>query len=523
AGAGPGQPGRPAGYPGQPGRPAAYPGQPGRPAATPARRTSAPASTAPARTAPASTGPASTAVAPVPPPSAPRRVTVVAGGRRADIALPAPCTIAELTPVLLHAVAPHLADEEAGTRGWVLRRVAGPPLAGAQTVAASDLRDGEILHLVPAGLDAPVAVFDDTVDAVADNVRTGPGRWGPRLSGRVGLAVAVLSFVLAAVTMAAAVAGPAGPAAAATMAVALLSAGVVVERRRGLPDLAVALTAAGVPAAAAAAAAAGAGRLPTAADPALCTAALAVTALYAAVAALLLRLRRAWFVAGTGVCASGAVAAACVTVGVAGPASAAAVLVVLAVVLTPAFPGLALRMGGLPVPEVPADMATFRDAEQPTPATETAGRTRAAETALTALLAGSAATVVAGGAVLLDSGVTAGLALTAAAALALLVRSRAYAAAAHHAVLLAAGMGMLVAVSAKVVLVYGGPAAAAIGAATLAAGIGCAVHAARAGRRSPSPRWARLADVADFVMVTSLVPLGVWVLGLYGSAQALAG
>jgi hypothetical protein len=152
-----------------------------------------------------------------------------------------------------------------------------------------------------------------------------------------------------------------------------------------------------------------------------------------------------------------------------------------------------------------------------------AGRTRTAEAALTSLLAAEAAIVVVGGAVLLRMGGTTGWCLTSLAGLALLVRSRAYLSVAQRAALLCAGTAVLVATAARLVIQGGNWTPLVVGALALLIGVGCAVHAARAGRRPPSPYWGRFLDIVDFIAVTALVPAGAAVLGLYGSIQSLAG
>jgi type VII secretion integral membrane protein EccD len=460
---------------------------------------------------------------PTPALAAPRRVTVVGETGRVDVALPGMSTIAELVPVLVRATtAP--GDTAAHRTRFELRRIGGAPLPGDRTVAALGLRDGELLHLVAAGHGTAAAVFDDLVDAVAGNLSDAPGRWRPALSRRVAMLLAVLAFGGASLVAATMATWPAGPIAAGLVAVLLLTSGVTVSRARdNRKTIGSALAGAGLPCLLAGAFGLGGGVLSAtlAGTARPMGSALAAVTGYALLAAILLPAHRAWFSIGAGAAAAGAVAAAVVATGNASPTAAAAVLVVLAVVVSPAFPILSLRLGRLPVPEVPTDMAAFREAESPTPAAEVAGRTRTAEAAFTALLTAESAIVVAGGFVLLRAGGTAGWVLTGLAGLALLVRSRAYLSVAQRAALLCAGPAMLVATAVHLVRHGGGWTPLAVVAAALLAGAGCAVHAVRAGHRPPSPYWARFLDVADFIAVTALVPAGAAVLGLYGSIQAL--
>ena len=451
---------------------------------------------------------------------APRRVTVVGENGRIDVALPAQSTVAELVPILARAIA-EPGDPGAYPSGFELRRVGGAALPGDHTVAALGVRDGELLQLVAAGHGTPAAIFDDMVDAVAGGVSGAPGRWRPALSRRLAGLVAVVAFGAAALVAVLTAPWPAGPVAAGLTAALLLAAGVTVTRVRDAAAIGSALAGAGMPCLVAAGVGLfGAGPGGTARSM---VAALAAVAGYALLGAILLSAYRMWFSTAVGTAVAGAGTAAVVATGYAAPAGAAAVLVVLALVVSPAFPILSIRLGGLPVPEVPTDMAAFRATETPTPAPVVAGRTAAAEAALTSMLTAEALVVVVGGAVLLRAGGTAGWILTGVAGLALLVRSRAYLSVAQRAALLSAGLTVLAATAVVLVLRGGDTAPPAVGVLALLAGAGCAVHAVRAGHRPPSPYWARFLDIVDFVVITALVPAGAAVLGLYGSIQALAG
>jgi type VII secretion integral membrane protein EccD len=489
-----------------------------------------------------------TAGPPVPPPAAPRRVTVVSENARIDLALPGHCTIAELLPALVNATG---AGGDAAS--WALHRLAGPALPVDRTVASSGLHDGEVLRLLPAGSAPTEIVFDDFIDAVASNVSTARGRWRPEWSRRVALAVAVAAFAGASTAAAVAPVQQIGSLVAGLVAVLLLVAGVLVARRIPAPARAETTevgtvgpgatatatatgsgsgAAEGVRATGAAIAAAGmpgllaailtAPILPTLNGPERLTAAAAGVVVYALLAAALLAAHRIWFLVAAGVSAGAALAVATSTAGGFPARAAAAVMLVLAVLCTPAFPALSLRLAKLPAPEVPADIATFRAAEQPTPATQVADRTRAAQDALTALLAGATLTVVLAGTVLVIAPDAFGLLLTTLGALALVVRSRAYTHAGQRIALLTGG-ALLLPASALATAKLGGGAPLLAGVAVLLAGLGCAVHAVRAGRRAPSPYWGRILDIFDFVAVTALIPVAAAVLGLYRSAQSLTG
>jgi type VII secretion integral membrane protein EccD len=440
---------------------------------------------------------------------------VVAAGARIDLALPARCTVAELLPALVRAV-----GASGDPAGWALHRLAGPALPAEQTVAAIGLRDGEVLHLLPTGYPAAEVVFDDLIDAVASNVGAAPGCWRPAWSRRVALVAAAASFAGATTAAATMMAGPAGTLVAGLIAVSLLAAGVTLARR-GADALGAALAGAGMPGLLAAVLTGPDWAGLTAAPQRLGAGCVAVAG-YAVLAALLLTAYRMWFLAAAGTAAAGALAVGASTAGGFPMSALAAATLVLAVLITPAFPALSLRLAALSAPEVPADMAAFRAAEQPTPAAEVVDKTRVAQRTLTALLTAATVAVVSAAAFLLSGPNKFGWLLSALGGLVMLVRSRAYPYAGQRGALLAGG-AVLLAAAAVVAAHAGGLIPLLVGAAALLIGVGCAVHAVRAGRRAPSAYWGRLLDIVDFVAVTALVPVAVGVLSLYRSAQGIVG
>src|SRR5690349_24953239 len=78
------------------------------------------------------------------------RVTISAPSRRVDVALPEHVPLAELLPEVLRHAGEGLADDGEKHGGWVLRRTDGVALATSQGLYPQGVRDGEVLHLVPA-------------------------------------------------------------------------------------------------------------------------------------------------------------------------------------------------------------------------------------------------------------------------------------------------------------------------------------------------------------------------------------
>src|SRR3954453_16953619 len=101
------------------------------------------------------------------------RVTISAPSRRVDVALPEHVPLAELLPEVLRHAGEGLADDGEKHGGWVLRRTDGVALATGQGLFPQGVRDGEVLHLVPARDDWPELEYDDVVEAIAEGARRG--------------------------------------------------------------------------------------------------------------------------------------------------------------------------------------------------------------------------------------------------------------------------------------------------------------------------------------------------------------
>ena len=91
------------------------------------------------------------------------RVTISAPHRRVDVALPEQTPLVELLPEVLRHAGEGLADSGEEHGGWVLRRADGDVLATARPLAVQGVRDGEVLHLVPAQAQWPQLEYDDVL------------------------------------------------------------------------------------------------------------------------------------------------------------------------------------------------------------------------------------------------------------------------------------------------------------------------------------------------------------------------
>ena len=455
----------------------------------------------------------------------PRRVTVVTPTTRVDLALPLQATIAEVVTQIVALVGLDDADPEAAAGGWLLSRLGDTPFVAGRSVVGTDIADGDVLYLSRRSDRLPPALFDDVIDAVAEATRTRADGWTDAATRRTAVTVAAV-LALAGTVVLALTGAPWGGAVgiAVTLAVVLVLAGAAVSRAAGDSVIGAVVAMAALPPATWAAARGITD--PTALVPAgpaallLAGGALTLTAVVAAVAvgdALAPFL--AVVVAGGTATVAGLVA---LVWGV--PAlGVAATTAVLAMLIVPALPMLAVRLARLPWPTIPVDMAEFRRDETVTTGEEMLAVARRTQSMLTALVVAVVAVQVPCLLVLVANGGSWPLVLAAVLGLALALRARQLLGVVARLTLLLAGLATLGAV-AGVLLADGDHwwRAAAAPAAVLVAGalIG---YALTVPRRTASPYAGRFLDVTEFLAVASLLPLLGVVLGLYARARGLGG
>ncbi|MGV9216226.1 type VII secretion integral membrane protein EccD [Micromonospora sp. RB23] len=461
------------------------------------------------------------------------RVTISAPQRRVDVALPEQVPLAELLPDVLRHAGEGLADDGERHGGWVLRRTDGALLATAQALLPQGVRDGEVLHLVPARAHWPELEYDDVVEAIADGARRRGGAWSPaatRVAGLTGAAVPLAVGLLA--LLAGGPTSRSGWVVAAVVALLLTVAGAVASRANGDGAAGATLGGYALPYAfVAGALAVGSGDpvgplgpVRWVGAPELLAGSVALL-LVALVGLLGVASRQRIFVAGVtvGLLGAGAALGALPST----PAGTAAVLLSALVFAIGAIPLLAIRLGKLPLPPITLP-ATPPAAEPERPADlPDRGRVQAAvtrtEEMLTGMLLGHAVLAVGAAVVLGVAGGTAGPVLVAVVSAVLLLRSRLFVAVRHRVPTVLAGLAgyaVLGAVlvdrvddTARLALVLGG---AALGLVTVAAAVGYA-------RRPVSPYLGRLADLTDTALVVAVVPVACAVLDLYDRARGLLG
>jgi type VII secretion integral membrane protein EccD len=464
------------------------------------------------------------------------RVTISAPQRRVDVALPEHVPLAELLPEVLRHAGEGLADDGERHGGWVLRRTDGTALSGGLGLQTQGVRDGEVLHLVPARAQWPELEYDDVVEAIAEGARRRGAGWTGAHTLVVAIVAAGLGLAVALVAVLRAGPGMAAMLTALGVAATLTLAGVIAARAYGESLAGAALAAYSLPFAFVAGALLVATGDPNGPVPGVAW--IGAAELLVGSAALVLH----GILGIVGVGAGRRVFAGAVTAGVLGALSAlagfvlstqgvAAILVTVLVCGVGVLPLLAIRFGKLPMPPVtlpsgPAAAEGFTAApsgydaarERPDRGAVFAAVARTEEW-LTGMLLGHAVLATVAAVVLVAVGGLAGRVLVGVAAAALLLRSRLFVTVRQRVPLLAGGLAGATVLGGWLAADGGVPAAVA---GFLAALVIITAGAAYA-KRAPGPYLGRAADLLDTVLVVSVVPVACAVLGLYGQARDLLG
>jgi type VII secretion integral membrane protein EccD len=449
------------------------------------------------------------------------RLTVVSAALRVDLAVPVQLTIGELLSMVVASLGRETADQGIAEGGWVLQRAGESALNPSATVAASQLRDGDVLHLRTRATRLPELTFDDVLEAVATGVLTRTARWQPIHTARASaaFAAALLAYGLAIVLTG----GPKWAVAATTAGVAavlLILAAVAVGRvyhRRG-PSLTVAGFALAYAAVSGAASVGGHHSLSEFGAPqilvAACASALAATILLVALADGV-----AGFVAvivGCVLTAVGTAVASGTDLTIAGTA---AVIATAALAISPVLPTLSFKLSRLPLPPIPTDAADLRRDTGTVDAQQILGQAVRADQFLTGLVAGVGLSIA--GAAALNSGrgpseyVLAGVL-----GVICLLRARLFTGRAQRSVLLVSGGVALVSLAVGGVLDTQGTtrllayAAPAVVLAVILSGLAVGLP-----ERRYTPGWSRTADIVESMLVLSVIPLALAVMGVYGAIR----
>ncbi|MBM7366790.1 type VII secretion integral membrane protein EccD [Gordonia hydrophobica] len=471
------------------------------------------------------------------------RISILGGTTQLDSGLPAHVPLAALIPDLLGALR---VSHDGTPAAWTLGRIDGSRLAPAETLAQAGVLDGDLLIVRADRADARSPLVDDVADGVAAALRHDRPGWTAASSRRIGYALFIVGLLAAvpAGRVAATDDRPAVLATAAIGATVLLTVALTARRLGTDPRTGTAATIG----------AAVLGAL-TASILVPTVGAGAQVALAAAAAGTIATVGHR--VVGHAPAVHVAIATGAVLATAAGGLAAlwprpagdiAAVVAVLAVVVVLLAPRAAIALGRLPLPTVPTlppdpaaqdepsqvdgvDALRLADRDPIGAIAELALgdlRTvadRAATTAaiLTGILAGAtvvcalATVVVAASA----DGSTVALVFSACTVAAVAGRGRTHADRLHSAIVVV-GAGVTAVLAPLAVLVAGtGPSAFTVFAAVVAVAVGALLLGTVAAGGDYSPPAVRAAEIVEYAVLVSLVPLLLWVLGVYQTIRHL--
>ncbi|WP_027341955.1 type VII secretion integral membrane protein EccD [Hamadaea tsunoensis] len=468
------------------------------------------------------------------------RVTINTPHRRVDVALPEQIAIAELLPELLQHAGEGFADDGERHGGWTLRRADGTALSGDKSLHQQGVRDGQVLHLVPARAQWPELEYDDVVEAIAEGARQRGAGWSSastRTATVVGAGVLLAGGVLAIL-----VGGPAwapGGWLGLASAVLLLFGGVIASRAYGDARVGAVLGGFSLPYAFAGGALVLGGTSLTGVmklTPWLGQSQLLVGAvcvlLFSALGAAGIGGRLRVFVAGI---TTGLLTAITSLLGFVDTAGGAAILLAFLVCGIGLVPVLAIRFGKVPVPSVtlPTSSQGGKDMYSAGASLEAARRlperqkifaaVSRSEELLSGMLIGYAVLTVGATAVLVAAGAVAGRVLIAVASVALLLRSRLFVSSRQRVPLIVAGLTGAAVLIVGMVLGAADVTRALIAIGTVVLALIVVIAGQAWSTRPPSPYMGRLADLFEMLIVVSVIPAALWVLDVFDKIQGITG
>ncbi|MFG2599511.1 type VII secretion integral membrane protein EccD [Streptomyces sp. NPDC048462] len=456
------------------------------------------------------------------------RLTVRAPARSIDLAVPADVPVSDLLPAVLGYAGDDLEEAGIDHGGWVLQRLGGEPLDEERTLDSYGLRDGDTLYLRPRTDALPEVHLDDLVDGISTTMRDHPYGWNPKVSRWVLLGIAVAVLVGGMVV----IAWPGGS--APTRAVFATAAGLLLLAGAGAASRAVGDAGAGAalgfmvaPYLALAGWLLPGGELSgphayetlgarlLAAGAAAAGGAVLALAVVAAFAAL--------FLGVAVISAFAALVAVLLIVTDLAPVHAAGIVAVLAVILGAFVPTLAFRMSGMRMPPLPTNAQQLQEGIEPHATSVVSARAVLADGWMTALY-GAVGVVGLGCVVVLGrEDELAEIIMTVALSLLLILHARGLGNIWQRMSLVVPGVSGLI-----LLVLVAAPAASPANRLVTAAGL-LAVTAAVAiaawtvpGRRLV-PYWGRAGELLHSALAISMLPLALWVLGVYSTLRSING
>jgi type VII secretion integral membrane protein EccD len=464
------------------------------------------------------------------------RITVFGPSGRADLAVPAATTVANLMPLLVrHTVDaadlardPELA-ESMKDGSWVLQRLGEAPLDLDGTPETLDWLEGEQLYLRPADNPMPELDFDDIADGMATAVGRQHDRWRPEFSRWMFLSLAVVIVLTIVAVLFEGESGLASTVTSGVLALIFVSASVSAGRWLKDPALTV------LPGLSACAFAAVAGMIGVAGmDGALSLQpnAVLIGSLCTTVTAILLLAAR-FAVAeripivpfGT-LAVSGIAAMVAMWLHLGGGLSGSetASLVAGAFFVTMIFaPKIAIRVARLRGPQLPRTADELQVDIEPAPAKEVIERTGFADKYLNVLTISGSLVFLASFRFLIDAPGWVGTALPTVFAAALLLRARNFIGAWQRVSVTFSGTaGMIFVVLGMTAKMPGNWHGVTVVLLLVMTAV-VVLAATRAPTRRLLPIWGHLANVLETLTALTVVPLILQVLGVFAWARGLAG
>ncbi|MEU5281059.1 type VII secretion integral membrane protein EccD [Streptomyces asoensis] len=454
------------------------------------------------------------------------RVSVHAPTKSVDLAVPSDVPVADLLPTLVSYAGDSLAEEGLEHGGWVLQRLGGRPFDEGASLGSLGLLDGETLYLRPRTDALPEVVLDDLVDGIADTMQSRPFGWSVSVSRRVLLGLLVL--VLAAGLAVLALPGPPSQlraAAAAAVGLLLLAGAGSASRAVGDAEAGAALGAMTIPYFAVAGWLLPGGRLGgpdhyevmgsrlLAAGAAAAGSAMLAVAAVAAFAVLFLA---------TVVVAVAAVGAGGLMIVTDLSPDHVAALVALAAVLFGAFvPSMSFRLSGMRMPPLPTNAQQLQEGIDSHSPSVVADRTVAADGWMTGLYAATAVVCAVCLLGLSHRPTLPAVLTTSALSVLLVLHSRGLGNTLQRLSLVAAGVwggALIVSDTASSTDTF---TRLLLAAGLVAAAAALAIASWTVPGRRLVPYWGRAAELLHSTMAISMLPLSLWVLGVFGWLRAL--
>lgn len=453
------------------------------------------------------------------------RLTVRAPTVSIDLAVPSDVPVADLLPTLLRFVGEEAAEAGLDHAGWTLQRLGEAPLDEETTLAQAGLVDGSVLYLRPHTDALPEPRLDDLVDGIADTAGKRLHDWSPT-AARAFLVGMVVLAVLGALVLISLPGTPNG-----TRVLCAGVAGVLLLAGAGTASRAVGdrLTAETLGFIVAPCFAFAGWMLPGGelAGPdgtkVLGARLLAAGAAGAGGAVFAL--------AATAVGAPALLATAVVSVvsAVAGAlmayggfdAPAASALVASVIALSAGFvPAMAFKLAGMRMPPLPADAQQLQEGIEPFDGDEVAARTELAGQWVTALFAATGVVITAALVPLTRHPGVAEILFATVLSLLMLLHANGLGHVVQRLTLVLPGaVGLLLLAAAWA---EGGPVPI-VFAVLLAVAAILALAAWTIPGRRVLPYWGRAAELAHTLTAVALLPLGLWVVGLFGWLRGLFG